>query len=154
MPQPEPQVEELSWRIREFAERGVPWKILIPLGLVSVGIAASLVLLTDNYFGGAIFVLLPLVLLAGMMRSPQMVEGVIDEKGVSINGHRYPFKRIKYFAFLENELVIQPKRHGSLHIPLHEGDEQAIQERLLAHIPQEEHEESLSELAARFLRIR
>jgi hypothetical protein len=153
MPENEEKIKGVSWTIREFRKEHTPWKAVIVLSLFSVAVGALLVFL-QNYFGAAFFFLIPIFGLIALLRDPRMLQCALSEKGITVNRTEYRYKRLAYFDIREGELIIKRKKGGAVHIPIHEGDEDIVEQELSKVLPREEHEDGFMELVARMVKMR
>jgi len=143
----------IRWSAREYEERhhGADW--YWALGIIAVaGAATSLIL--GNVLFAIVIVIGSLVLALHAARPPEDIEFEINDSGITIGSRFYPFRTLESFWIPEEgaaRLIVHSKRVfvPQIVIPLSdEVSEHDVHEALLAHLTEEEHEESLSERIA------
>ncbi|MEX0916531.1 MAG: hypothetical protein WDZ44_00260 [Candidatus Spechtbacterales bacterium] len=144
--------ELFSWNIVVHPPKAA-W---IPLGVISAalwGIAAYFAT-SGNFFGSALFFLFPVLLVAQRFTGPRSVRCVVRDDGVEVNGTRHPFGECISFAWVhEEEFVLNRKGGGAVHVPFYAEDGDKVEEVLVNALPEGEHEEEVSEIISRFLRL-
>lgn len=144
--------ELFSWNIVVHPPKA-SWVPLIVASVVLWGIAGYFGS-TGNFFGGALFALFPVLLVAQQFTSPRAVRCVMREDGVEVNGSRHLFKECASFAWVhDEEFVLNRRSGGAIHVPFYAEDGDRVEEVLVNALPEGEHEEDFSEIVSRFLRL-
>jgi len=145
---------EHEWDIFEFNKNTTPWDVVILGSIISFGIAAYFVFI-GNFFGATLFIVLPVVLALVMRREPKNIKTRIDKKGVHINKNTHKFKDLAYFSITNGHLIVKPKERDAIYVPVHAKEEDTIRAALAYYeIKEDEHEESMTELANRMLHLK
>lgn len=142
------------WEISPPENKRTPWIIIGLLALVSIAIGIYLVIAEKNYFGAVLFMLIPSVILTTLLKKPRPITGKIDDEGIHVDNARYNYESVGYFSLMADTLVIQLKDAEAVHIPIHEDEGEMIRAHLAQHVEEKEHEESLTNIANRYLGIR
>lgn len=144
--------ELFSWNIVVHPPKAA-W---LPVGAISLalwGIGAYFAT-TGNLFGAALFALFPVLLVAQRFSGPRGVRCVVREDEIEVNGTRHAFKDCESFAWVhEEEFVLNRKGGGAVHVPFYAEDGDKVEEVLVNVLPEGEHEEDVSEIISRFLRL-
>lgn len=128
------------------------WRIFSIILAASLLIAAYFIYKT-NYFGAALFVLMPLVLVINYIEQPKKFACRITEDALIINSTVYPIKTLEYFSVTENIFIIKPQKKSAVYVPINRKDKDEIRNTMSQYVKEREHEESLSELINRIFRI-
>lgn len=145
--------KEHSW-IADLADsRNNPWKIIAIVSIISIGISVYLFFI-DNIFGGGLFLLLPIVTVMLARKPAGKTTGKIDDSGIKANNASYRYKNLRSFSLLEDHLILKPKKGGTVQIPIEIGAAHTIRTVLSNKLEETDYEESLTEIASRFLGIR
>lgn len=141
----------MEWRITS-EERGTPWGILSIVIAIS-GSVAVYFFFAQNYFATALFVIAPIVVVIAAALGPEEFVGRIEENAVLLNGRKYSYTDIEYFAIAGDELIIKQKNAAHKHFPMPPEHIEDIRNELSRNIEEQEHEESFGEIINRVLRI-
>lgn len=144
--------ELFSWNIVVHPSKAA-W---IPLGAISLALWSVAVYFatSDNFFGAALFALFPVLLVAQRFAGPRAVRCVVREDGIEVNGTRVLFNDCASFAWVhEEEFVLNRKAGGAVHVPFYAEDGDKVEEILVNALTEGEHEEEVSEIISRFLRL-
>jgi len=144
--------ELFSWNIVVHPPKAA-WLPALGVSLALWGIAGYFAV-TGNFFGAALFALFPVLLVAQYFTQPRSVRCVVREDEIEVNGMRHAFKEYASFAWVhEEEFVLNRKGGGAVHVPFYAEDGDKVEEVLVNVLPEGEHEEEMSEIISRFLRL-
>lgn len=162
MSHPDAPADNLStifrWEIGEFERR--------PLGRRVVFIVASVLfavigyaLYTDSLLMAITFILIGVMGYIHARQEPGTVRCAIVRTGVTVNAEYYPFENIESFWVIEEpgRPILSLKTNALLspylHLPVHEGDIDALRVILAESVPEEEHPVSAVDIIERMLHI-
>lgn len=146
----------LEWYAPEYEEKQYSdrWFMIaggIGLAMVILGI------LSKSYFFVALVVLAFVVMVMYAKRPPRKIYFAVSGRGVQVGKKVYQASELKSFWFFKRpgyqELSVETKRTVSpfILLPLGDTDPEEVREILLGFLPEEEHQESYSDIFARRL---
>lgn len=144
----------ITWSALEYEEkdRSVDWYWTV--GIVALAVAVGAVFF-GNYLFAVLILLAAFTLLLYAARKPHEVSFELGKRGIRINDVLYPYATLRSFWIHHHDgerrgkLIIQSEKllMPYLTIPLpDEPDGDVIHALLASYLPEEEHEESLSEI--------
>ncbi|MEX0877672.1 MAG: DUF5673 domain-containing protein [Candidatus Spechtbacterales bacterium] len=145
-------MENFRWQISK-KDRATPWGVLSILFVISLA-AGAYQLLTENYFGAALFVVAPVIMFMVSTQGQKEFYCEITDEGIKANNKFYPFKKLNFFAIIADSLIVKVKKEKDVvYMPIHFEDAELIREVLSPQLKEKEYEENFSEIVNRFLRI-
>lgn len=151
--------EHISWETEEFPyhEKDSQWFLLA--GIIAAAIIISLVIL-QNIFGAVTFLLFAVIGYLYASKKPEILNVVIDARGVTVNGKLIPYFHINSFWILYEpplkDLILIQKEKFTIKTIIPLGDTHPVEVRaLLLHnaIAEKEEEESIAEILSRRFRF-
>lgn len=148
--------EEMRWHAPEFItyEKGPDWYWAV--GVISVTLAVAAIV-----FGNILFALVILIgavaLSMQASRDPEIREFSIDRQGVQIDDTLYPYSSLVSFWVENNpheqKLLLQSEKVWMPYIvaPIAEVDPEEVRNFLIQYLPEEEHQEPLSQKIMEYL---
>lgn len=148
--------KEISWEAPEFIphEKGPDWYWAV--GVIAITLAVAAIM-----FGNILFAL---VILAGSLtltlqasRDPDMISFTLDEDGVQAGDTLYPYSSLKSFWVENNpheqKILLQSEKVWMPYIvvPIAEIDPEEVRNFLIEYLPEEEHQEPLSQKVMEYL---
>jgi len=142
---------EFNWEVAK-KDRGLPIKTLILLSALSFA-AAAYFLFNESYFAGALFIVMPIVVITSSINGPEVTETSISKNGVRVNKKLYTYEDLESFSIIQDDLILKREDEKTFYIPINMEDEDGIKNVLGNYIPEKEHEEGFLDMVNRFLQI-
>jgi hypothetical protein len=148
--------EEISWHAPEFItyEKGPDWYWAV--GVISITLAVAAIL-----FGNILFALVIIIgavaLSMQASRDPEIREFIVGDRGVQVDDTLYPHSSIVSFWVennpYEQKLLLQSEKAWMPYIvaPITEVDPEEVRNLLIQYLPEEEHQEPLSQKIMEYL---
>ena len=149
----------IEWEAEEYEHQQKTADWYWALGIIAFGFLFTAILLKNFLF--AILVLLGSFTLAMFgARRPKTIHAAITARGIQVGATLYPYNNLSHFWInydppnvRELYLVSQKTFVPHISIPLGKADPNEIREHLLKFLNEEEIEEPIYEVIARFLRL-
>jgi hypothetical protein len=144
-----PQATPVSWTASEYVahNKGVSWFLLV--GLAIVVVAVAIYALTRDVVSAVVIGIVGVTFGAFGARKPQVLEYIVDSKGIHIGHKTYPYVQFRSFSVLEDDgthsIFLMPAQRFGLPINIYYElkDEGTIVEALGANLPLEERKAAL-----------
>lgn len=145
-------MQKITWEISK-EERQTPWALVGIISAASVGVAVYF-FTVQNYFASAFFGLAPVIFLVLVTQGPRITRYEVNEKGIRVNSTEHSYKRFKYYSFIDDFLVLKPKKNEpTVYVPVPEEKAGSIESLVAGKLEEGEHEESLGEIINRIFHI-
>lgn len=137
----------LEWTAPEYKERvrSVDW--FWALGIIAISSAIASILY-HNYLFAVFIVIAALMLGFFASRPPETLVFRITSKGLELGREKYPYEKLKSFHILDKDngesiLLVMSSRSvvPLIMVPLAEQSPEHVREALIAHLPEERHNE-------------
>jgi hypothetical protein len=151
--------EPVSWTASEYVahDKSLGW--YLTLGLVIVGAAVVVYLLTKELISSVVIVIMGIAFGAFAARKPQELEYLLDNNGLKVGNRLYPYTQFKSFNVLEEESI-----HSIMLIPLQRfmpplsvyyapEDEDKIADALSSYLPFQERKPDVVDRVMRRVRF-
>jgi len=147
---------EIRWQAPEFItyEKGTDWYWAV--GVIAITLAVAAIL-----FGNILFSLVIIIGTAALSmqasRDPEIREFAVGDRGVQIDDTLYPYSSIISFWVENNpheqKLLLQSEKMWMPYIvmPIAEVDPEEVRNFLINYLPEEEHQEPLSQKIMEYL---
>lgn len=148
--------DEIRWHAPEFIkyEKGPDWYWAV--GVISITLSVAAIL-----FGNILFAIVILVgtfaLALQASRDPEIREFVVDKRGVQTDETLYPYSSLASFWVENNpheqKIILMSEKTWMPYIvvPIAEVDPEKIRNFMIEYIPEEEHQEPLSQKIMEYL---
>jgi len=149
--------ETIQWSAPEYEHKkhSVDWFWAVGIVAVSLAIAA---IIYQNILFAILITLGAFTLLLYAARRPHVLYFELNQKGVRIGDTLYPYHTLRSFWLRENHkgavVVLESKKTLMPHmsVPLaHDVEPDEVHAFLAEHLPEEEHQESVSEVLMDYL---
>lgn len=148
--------EEITWKAPEFIkyEKGPDWYWAV--GVISITIAVAAVVFGNVLFGILVLIASVALTLQGS-QDPEIREFSVDRQGVQADEILYPYSSLKSFWVENNpheqKLLLQSEKAWMPYIvmPIAEVDPEEVRDFLLQFLPEEEHQEPLTQKIMEYL---
>lgn len=143
---------EIVWQALEYkySKKHPNWYWTVGIG---GGLLALAAVFFKNFFLAIIFVLAAFTMMLYASRPPAMVSFAVSSRGVRIGNRLYPYSALESFWVVDEpgkkKVIVESKKTLMPHIilPLDEvADSEKIRQYLKEFLPEEHHEETLSDL--------
>ncbi len=144
----------IEWHAIEFHyhEKDPSWDVFVIVGAFFIGIFA---LWQRNLLFFIFTLIATMLMLTWGKRRPRRFHFMADNHGLWVEKKLYPYKDCTGFALYHDMLQMHQKNrfHPLLSVIIHEKDEDAIRDHLLAFLPEVEYTESFNEALAHWLQF-
>lgn len=148
--------EEIRWHAPEFItyEKGTDWYWAV--GVIAITLAVAAII-----FGNILFALVIIIgavaLSMQASRDPEIREFVVTDRGVQVDDTLYPYSSLVSFWVennpYEQKLLLQSEKMWMPYIvaPIAEVDPEEVRNFIIQYLPEEEHQEPLSQKIMEYL---
>lgn len=143
-------MEPFTWQAYEYPHRKKTPDWFFAVAIISASLAAAAVVL-DNGLFGVFIVIGATALLLYARRKPGLLTYEINEKGIRVSRRMYPYGDIESFGIVDIEgdekILLKLKTFFAplIAVPLGETDPESVRALLERFLPEEAHEEPLSQ---------
>lgn len=151
-----PQEQPIIWETAEYPHRKKTSDWFWALGIISIALATGAIFL-KNFLFAFLIIIGAFTIALYASQKPRHVRFEVGERGIRIGDMRYPYATLESFGILEKPsgtvLILKSEKAMMpfLTIPLGDANPEAIRNFLLDYLPEEAHEESLSESIMEYL---